>query len=319
MTCDHIDQTKTTMPKILDSKSTSGAEPAVPSLISSGRLVAIYVAMVKCRMLEQRAATLFQQGKLDADLHASSGREGCGVAVCVDLQPEDTVSIVCGDWIPGFVKGLSAEVLFRALSPRADGRSRSVAEEAQRQNILLHEDDADQPEAVRERSEELRAAKKPAIVAAFLPPGTGLPTQWQKVLSTAAAKKLPVLFVRPGGNNGQAKAVSTRGRSQAPQALFHGVPSIAVDAADPVALYRVAFEAITRARQGRGTTMLECAALPANHSADSTANPAVLRPDPMASMEIYLKRKGIQPELYNRQAVGEFTHDLDLATRFLSS
>ena len=68
-----------TMASIPKSKPERKAKPAPPketfSLISHEKLLAIYTAMLKCRMVEQRAAMLFQQGKLASDLHASFGRE----------------------------------------------------------------------------------------------------------------------------------------------------------------------------------------------------------------------------------------------------
>jgi TPP-dependent pyruvate/acetoin dehydrogenase alpha subunit len=309
------------MAKILDSKPSRSAE-AVPasqgfSLISNEKLVAIYIAMVKCRMLQQRAAALFQQGKLDADFHASSGREACAAAVGIELQPEDALSTAPGDWFPAFVKGLPVETLFRALAPRVNGNSLAAGDDAQQRNILLSLS-RDQLEMVRQRAEAAHASKNASIVAAFLQPAPEEPNHWQKLMSAAAAKKLPIVFVHHAFNGGQARPASATAKTKTPQALFHGVPTIAVDAADPVALYRVAYEAITRARQRRGATLLECAAILPGAIPDSTNDAGPIQPlDPVCAMETYLKQKGIQPENYNRQVVAEFTRDLDLATRFL--
>lgn len=312
------------MAKILDTKSlqhTESVAASSPSLIPDQKLIAIYTLMLRCRLLQQRAAALFQQGRLNTDLHASIGREACAVAVGVDLEPEDTLSITSGDWLAALVKGLPAETLFRVLAPRANAHSTSVAEEAEKRNILVHDSSTDQPSIVRDRAEALHAAKRPLIVAAFLPPITesadNPPNHWLKVISAAAQKKLPIVFVRTVTDDRPEKTPSTRNRSKTPQALLHGVPSISVDAADPVALYRVAFEAITRARQGRGATLLECLAIPVTPPANPATDQPVQPPDPVSIMEAYLKRKGIQPEPFSRQVVAEFSHDLDLATRFL--
>jgi TPP-dependent pyruvate/acetoin dehydrogenase alpha subunit len=309
------------MAKILDSKSSGGVETAATegfSLIPSEKLVAIYIAMKKGRMLQQRASALFQQGKLESDFHASSGREACAAAVSIDLQPEDTLSIAAGDWLPAFAKGLPIETLFRALAHGANGDDFSGDIETKQLNILVHSHDNDQPEVVRERAVAAHTEKKAAIVAAFLQPVPESPSRWQKVMSNAAANKLPVVFVHHVLDGPRFQPASTRSKSNTPQALFHGVPTIGVDAADPVALYRVAYEAIVRARQRRGATLLECAAIPRAVSPDSAedANPAQ-PPDPVSTMETYLKRKGIQPEHLNRQVVAEFTRDIDLATGFL--
>ena len=72
------------MAKVLNSKTEPSTTPAPKteafSLISNEKLLAIYIAMVKCRMLEQRATMLFQQGQLASDLHGSSGHEACAAA-----------------------------------------------------------------------------------------------------------------------------------------------------------------------------------------------------------------------------------------------
>jgi TPP-dependent pyruvate/acetoin dehydrogenase alpha subunit len=310
------------MAKTLDTKSPHAAETAsapLPSLISDQKLIAIYTMMVRCRMLGQKVATLFQQGKLDADLHTSAGREAGAVAVGVDLQPEDTLSIASGDWLPAFVKGLPTETLFRLLASRIDGYSAPAASEAQKRNIFQDRDTAEQAATVRDQAERLHAAKTGSVVAVFLQPARHQGNHWQELISAAAARKLPVIFVQHVVDNRVQPPVSVRPENKAPQALLHGVPSIAVDAADAVALYRVAYEAITRARQGRGATILECAAIPTIASADPVTRQPVQPPDPVAIMETYLKRKEISPEHHNREVVAEFTRDLELATRFLSS
>jgi acetoin:2,6-dichlorophenolindophenol oxidoreductase subunit alpha len=307
------------MAKILDKQSSRGTETAngspAPSLIPQERLLAIYTAMVKCRMLQQRAATLFQQGKLNADLHASLGREACAAAVGVDLQPEDILSIVPGDWLPAFAKGLPVELIFRALASRGEAQSTARPDDAAKRNIL--EAGAEQAAMVRGHAENLRSAKSPAIVVAFFKNDAAAGNQWQKVISAAAEKRLPILFVQhaPGSIT---KVSPTRSRSKEAHALFQGVPVIGVDAADPVALYRVAYEAIVRARQGRGATFLECA-VPVLNAVDPATNQPVPPPDAVAIMETYLKGKGISYEASNRQTIAEFTRDLDLATRFLGS
>src|SRR5579872_6717958 len=102
------------MAKILNSSPETDA-PQTFSLISDEKLLAIYSAMVKCRLLEQTATELFQHGKIDRDLHGSAGREAAAAAVSIDLEPKDTLALASGDWLPAFVKGLSPEMLFRTL------------------------------------------------------------------------------------------------------------------------------------------------------------------------------------------------------------
>ena len=149
--------------------------------MSNEKLLAIYTAMVKCRMLEQRATLLFQQGKLDSDLHASSGREAASAAIAIDLQPNDTLSIAPGEWLPAFVKGVTLDNLFRALAPTTAQQSGQLAlapADLGMKNILTG-DEAHLPETVRERAIAAQTAKEGAIVVAILPSTPEALKPWQ--------------------------------------------------------------------------------------------------------------------------------------------
>ena len=256
------------MAKTVNSKSERKAKPAPPqetfSLVSNEKLLAIYTAMVKCRMLEQRATLLFQQGKLDSDLHASYGREAASAAIAIDLQPNDTLSIAPGDWLPAFVKGVTLDNLFRALAAKAaqlSGQQALAPADLEQKNILAG-DEAHRPETVRERAVAAQDAKEGAIVIAILPSAEEALKPWHSVMAAAASQKLPIVFVHYAAATRPAQQARPASKSKNPEALFHGVPAIAVDALDAVAVYRVAYEAIIRARQGRGATLLQCASAP---------------------------------------------------------
>ena len=301
------------MPK----KQTETAKPPEKtfSLISNEKLVAIYAAILKCRLLEQRATSLFQHGKIDSDLHLSAGREATAAAAVIDLEPADTLCIAPNDWLPAFVKGMSLETLFRALAPSALHVAGAVQIEADHKNIYHAAARPDLQEVLLERAGAARAEKKGAVAAAFIPQGAASLAQWQKTIQSAGSERLPAIFI----HYSDAAEDTQAGRSAKPEALLHGVPSIAVDARDPVAVYRVAYEAIVRARQLRGATLLECivdlqSASP-NDGEGAPADP--IATDPVAGMETYLKSKGIEAEAHNPEIIAAFNRDLYLATRFL--
>jgi len=285
------------------------------SLIPDERLLAIYAAMLKCRLLGLRATELFQHGKLDGDLHVSSGLEATASAACIDLQQGDTLCIAPGDWLPAFVKGMSVETLFRALAPSSLHQESSVQIEAENKNILLPSAKGESQKIFLARASESLTAKSGAVAVAFIPSGTDSIAQWQKAIQTAGTRRLPIIFVRYS-NSGD----SIHSRSaQKPEALLHGVPTIAVDARDPVAVCRVAYEAIVRARQLRGATLLEClieTAAPPSKEADQSDDGPIAT-DPVEAMEGYLKSKRITPVIDKQDIIAAFNRDLDLATRFL--
>jgi TPP-dependent pyruvate/acetoin dehydrogenase alpha subunit len=284
------------------------------SLISNEKLLAIYGAMVKCRMLEQRAATLFQAGKLKSDLSSSLKREGTAAAVSVNLLAEDLLCIAPGDWFPAFVKGMPLEGVFRALSnqPNAD-LTASLLE----RNVSATTDNALQTEMVRKRASQALAEKKNAIVVVFVARGADALEPWRETMKVAAAKKLPILFVQ----HVDEELDSTKAGNKYPDALVHGVAAIDVDALDAVAVYRVAYEGVVRARQARGASLLRCAVhlnVPGKKTLDGQGEGGgATISDPLIAMESYLRSKAIDSEVGNRQIVESFSRDLDVATRFL--
>jgi pyruvate dehydrogenase E1 component alpha subunit len=311
------------MASIPKSKPERKAKPAPPketfSLVSHEKLLAIYAAMVKCRMVQQRAAMLFQQGKLASDLHASSGREAASAAIAIDLQPGDSLSLSAGDWLPALVKGVTLESLFRALasaSAQLNGVDAHAASAMEQKNILPAGDKSLRPASIRDRAVAAKTAKQNSIVAAILPSDEQSLKPWRDILAAAASQTLPIVFV----HYGDAGAAQSSRKSRNPGALFHGVPAITVDALDAVAVYRVAYEANVRARQGRGATLLECTThtgIPGSTKEGAPSSDPHLLSDPVSMMEDYLRSKGIEPAQHNQQIVAAFNHELDLATRFL--
>ena len=296
-------------------KKSENAEAKPFSLIPEEKLLSIYTAMLKCRLLEQRATSLFQHGKLDRDLHASAGREATAAAAVIDLQPADTLCIAPGDWLPAFVKGLTPETLFRVLVPSSAQLNSAIEMEAAQKNILSPSASSDLSEAVIDKAAAASSAKNGAVSLAFIGSGDDSLSQWQKAIQASATKKLPVIFVHFLELSEPASST----RSQKPDALIHGVPSIAADALDPVAVYRVAYEAMVRARQLRGATLLQCILSTqqptASPSLDSLPPQALI--DSVDAMEKYLSAKKIDFDDPKSQTLANFSHDLDLATRFL--
>jgi TPP-dependent pyruvate/acetoin dehydrogenase alpha subunit len=293
------------------------------SLVPREKLLAIYAALLKCSMLEQRVAALFQQGKLESSINPGSAHEASAAAITVELEAADAISIMQGDWLPAFVKGLSLDAVIRSLAPAA-AQSRGLQPlspvEARAKNILLASDATQQAELVDESARALRDARTGNAVAAFLSPRSELTIEWRKLITSAASGRLPIVFVLQLDQGSQRHVAQNTPKRSNPEALLNGVPAIAVDATDPVALYRVAYEAITRARQGRGATVLDC--IPGPDPADESKEASSGRQSPLApvtTMETYLKTKGIEAESHNRHTVAEFNRDLDLATRFLDT
>jgi hypothetical protein len=231
-------------------------------LMPNARLRQIYLAMMQASALARL---------LPVRQRASLGLEACLVSPVVDLGPGDLVS----DMLAGeVVEFLRRGPIVRAQKPKprvlaADcglaARLPDAPSVADRVWMALGAAAALKAEASRPRTEtdtdtdaEAATAPQLGVVVVYLQPGE-LPTAlWQKALTFAAEQQLPVVFVVPPLAQTKDSKVPAKMGAVSGTALRCGVPGIAVDADDAVAIYRVAQESVVHARIGGGPALLEC-------------------------------------------------------------
>ena len=192
------------------------------SLISREKLLSLYAALLRCRMLED-----FVRETRRGLRAAVATSAAAAVAATFDLKSGDVLA-AAEDFLPRFARGKSVAAILRARP--ASGATRRARTAEQLRTALA---------AARRR----RRTENCGIVAVFGAAGGAA----QALLRTAVAERLPVLFVANGGR-------AARGAS------IRNLPSITVDRDDVVALYRVVSEGMAHARRGNGPTLIECVA-----------------------------------------------------------
>ncbi len=136
-----------------------------------------------------------------------------------------------------------------------------------------------------------------AVVLCISTSGEVSTDTWKPVLVHTAQHDLPVIFlVLPSA----APKTSRSAEKAALRAIAHkaGVPAIPVDAADPVALYRVAQESIGHARIGGGPALIQCIAFPA---------PATVAHAAIAHLEDYILSRGIATRAWMDREASAFS------------
>jgi 2-oxoisovalerate dehydrogenase E1 component alpha subunit len=97
------------------------------------------------------------------------------------------------------------------------------------------------------------------VTATFFGDGATSTGDWHESMNFAGIHKLPVIFVCE--HNGYAISVPWRKQaaveSVASRAEGYGFPGVSVDGNDVLAVYQVAREAMSRARDGEGPTLIE--------------------------------------------------------------
>jgi hypothetical protein len=230
--------------------------PAEFSLISNDTLLALHRSLLKCsrpaRKLNPSRRTPQNAAEYDA----------VAVAVANCLVKDDYVRSTAHIELIEFLRGKPA-----VFPRKAQGADHDVA-------AMLH---AALGAALTHKTGKIRNA-----TLVFGANGKGDP--WRNALEAARVHSLPIVFVstidlaREKRNHAQVRPKLPPGTE---------LPQITVDGNDVVAVYRVAHEAIERARRNRGPTLIECAEFRLRGRRHT---------DPVANMEAYLKAKGLLPK-----------------------
>jgi pyruvate dehydrogenase E1 component alpha subunit len=249
------------------------------SLISNRKLEEMYAAMLRMRMLAERSFSKKGSNLCGAKLPA--GREAFVAGVTIDLLPADTVLASPRNLLPGFLRGVPYQAI---LAGQYTGHSCFLASDlAARFNLGLSAALACKVKSTNNIAVVFAGAQEAASVFA------------REALTFAAAQELPLIFVCDSMNEtGRSRAASAAGQAKA-----CGVPAIAVDGSDAVAVYRVASESCSRARKGRGPTLIDCRnfrislRLASPRARSLNADRVVSQDDPIVQMEQYLANKRI--------------------------
>jgi 2-oxoisovalerate dehydrogenase E1 component alpha subunit len=297
-------------------------------LISHQKLRQLYSTMLQCRLLGARARILEKQQGFKNELFSSVGLEAMAVGAAIDLRPADTVAPPHRDFIVSYLKGMPITTVFRQFYRRNPGSkygrsSPDESRDAQLNIVLAASDIAAQLELCIDIAFANQAKKNDNIVMAFSGE-TPIPLkEWHDALRFAGQRSLPIVFVRrsrPSGGSGPVNFESA-GTVPPSEAVECGFPAITVDGNDPVAVYRVAQEAIERARSGGRPTLIEAQIFPGcrpshNARAQRRAEQEIEQMksnDPIVFMEHYLRGKGLFSEEWKNEIIAAFRQELESA------
>jgi pyruvate dehydrogenase E1 component alpha subunit len=275
------------------------------SLISNQKLLDLYRWMLQCRRLAE------QSTRLVADSGSATARkdplhnEAVLAAMAIDLLADDTVVVASNDLLPGFVKGLPLERFLQILA-LSTKTARVTPKTAPLVQPILWSDPALHLLALSsEIADRLPIATGVAlanqvrgnarVVVVFARDEEAASDAWQECFAFAAAHDLPLLFAlddTPMSTEKSSKSSSLAVLAR--KAKSAAVPAITVDRNDAVAVYRVACESISRARLGRGPTLILCQRFQLVGRSKTKLALQDARPQcPLANMESYLAAKGL--------------------------
>lgn len=233
--------------------------------LSVETVLALYRTMQTIRQTEEELARCHQRGLIHGACHTYVGQEAIATGVCVHLSQHDPIFSTHRGHGHALAKGMQPCELMAELFGRETGCSRG-------RGGSMH---LFSPEIGMMGTSGIvgpcllqacgggyssKILKNGTVAAAFFGDGAVNNGAFHEGLNMAAIWKLPVLFICE--NNQFATEVpfsySSGNPSIGSRGTAYGIPGITVDGNDVLEIYRVAEEAVARARNGGGPTLIEC-------------------------------------------------------------
>jgi TPP-dependent pyruvate/acetoin dehydrogenase alpha subunit len=291
----------------------------------------MYRRMLLIRKHEEHCLELKAEGRARGPLHLCVGQEAVGVGVCTALRKDDVASSTHRGHAHYLAKGADPKRLLAEILGRSTGYGKGKAG-----HMLIAD-------------VEVGLVAGTGIVGGFLTASTGQALAFQvkgsdrvavcffgdgasntgafhESLNIASLWKLPIVYVCDNNLYGLTVPLSEHSSTPriATRAKAYDMPGVTVDGNDVLAVYQVALEAVARARNGRGPTLIE--ALTYRTVGFSTGDRGGYRSDeeveewrrrdPIPRFQARLKEYGILSDDQAASVEVDVVQELDEAAKF---
>ena len=233
--------------------------------ISKDLILALYRTMVEIREFELKGYEIYRSGRMPGFIHLYVGEEAVATGVTAHLRQDDYITSTHRGHGHALAKGVSPRAALAELMGTVEGccggRGGSMHLYEPAVGLLGTNGvvAAGIPIAAGAAlSAKLRGSGQVAV--SFFGDGAVNEGGFHEGINMAATWDLPVVFVCE--NNMYATETpftqATKNTNVASRAQGYGIPGVQVDGQDVLAVYEKAGEAVERARQGKGPTLLEC-------------------------------------------------------------
>jgi 2-oxoisovalerate dehydrogenase E1 component len=238
--------------------------PTLPDGLSPEDMLALYEQMTLLRRFEVAAGIACRKGETPGFLHLYVGQEAVATGICAHLRPTDWITSTHRGHGHALAKGMDPNVLMAELYGRSGG---SVGG----RGGTMHLYDASvglfgtngvvgsgAPHAVG-AAISARHRGTDGVAVAFFGDGATNHGAFHEALNFAGTQRAPVIFVCENNLYATATPLAsvTLNPEVATRAAAYGIPGVAVDGNDVVAMWQAMREAAERARRGEGPTLIE--------------------------------------------------------------
>jgi TPP-dependent pyruvate/acetoin dehydrogenase alpha subunit len=278
--------------------------------LSDDQLRDLLYTLKLCRYFDERMEALYRQGRLPGAIYSGRGQEGTHVGVTYALRPDDSLFPTHRDLSAQLTKGLDLKRVMAQFWGRIDGYTRGRDgnshigdwQGSRTWTVMSHLPIAYPVACGAALAYQRRGEDRVAL--GICGDGATSNGRWHEALNTSAIFRLPVVWIV---NNNQ-YAYSTPNALEfaiptiAERAAAYGMPGVRIDGQDVLDVYRVAHEAVERARSGGGPTLIESVSLrwrghaghdPAKYVPKELLEEYMTNKDPVKRFEELLRMNGV--------------------------
>lgn len=245
-------------------RAATANEPPLPDGLTADAMVALYRQMSLLRKFELAAQIACRKGETPGFLHLYIGEEATAVGVCAHLEPTDWVTSTHRGHGHALAKGMDPKTLMAELYGKRDGccGGRGGTMHLYDPAIGLFGTNGlvggGIPSAVG-AAFSARFRRTKGVAVAFFGDGAANHAAFHEAINLAGAFDAPAVFVCENNLYATATALKnvTKNPEIASRAAAYGIPGVAVDGNDVLAVWQEANRAIARARAGGGPTLIE--------------------------------------------------------------
>jgi TPP-dependent pyruvate/acetoin dehydrogenase alpha subunit len=297
-------------------------------------MIGLYTCLLKTRLLDEKLRKVFRQGRFAGTYFSAVGQEATTVGPTYGLRDEDIIGPSHREIGAAVTKGIPlseivGQVFARSNSP--DKGKSHPCHYGSRKKGIIHPSStlAGQTVVATGCAMAFRIQKKDNVAVAFFGEGATSRGGWHEALNFAGIYKLPILYVCQ--NNLWAESVPAKLQAAienfSDRSKAYGFPGITIDGNDVFLVHKVAAEAIARARNGEGPTLLECKTYrwyghseidPANYRRQDEVEEWKKR-DPVALAEKKLMELGLLTNEKREAAVEQIDYEIEEAIKTAES
>jgi pyruvate dehydrogenase E1 component alpha subunit len=225
--------------------------------------VGLLRAMLMMRGIEERAMTLYRQGKVPGSFYDGFGQEAVSAGPTWAMGPQDRLCILHRDLAAHVIRGVDPARIFAQYMGRAGGVTRG-------RDGNVHFGDRtvgcvgmvsmlpDMMLVATGMAMAFKLRREARVALTWFGDGSTSRGDFHEAMNWAGVQKLPVIFVLE--NNQYAYSTPLHAQfavDPVERAAAYGFPGMKVDGNDPEAMFEATRQARERALAGEGPTLLE--------------------------------------------------------------